>query len=95
MAQLLLTSLFGGLVVGLADQPAVFHQVILITCSQLPLAHYAGETVQVIDEVLSSSHHLRWRNPLLTRCAFGPESPFGKSDIRHYVIYSTESRKLF
>lgn len=78
--QLHLTPLFGGLVVGLTDQPAVLHQVILVTCSQLPLAHDAGKTVQVIDEVLRSSHHLCGRNPLLTRRTFGPESPFEKSD---------------
>lgn len=71
-----LTSLFGGLVVGLTHQPAVLHQVILVACGQLPLAHDAGKAVQVIDEVLRSPHHLCGRNPLLTRCAFGPESPF-------------------
>lgn len=78
--QLRLTSLFGGLVVGLADQSAVLHQVILVTCGQLPLAHDAGETVQVIDEVLRPSHHLCGRNPLLTRRTFGPESPLEKLD---------------
>lgn len=76
-----LTSLFGGLVIRLAHQSAVLHQVILVTCRQLPFAHDAGETVEVVDEVLRSSHHLRGWNPLLTRCAFGPESPLGKAQI--------------
>lgn len=71
-----LTSLFGGLIVGLADQPAVLHQVVLVPRGQLPLAHDAGEAVQVIDEVLRSPHHLRGRDALLTRRTFSPESPF-------------------
>lgn len=78
-----LTSLLGGLVVGLADQPAVLHQVVLVTCGQLPLAHDAGKAVQVIDEVLRSPHHLCGRDPLLTGRTFCPESPFGKLDGWH------------
>lgn len=76
----ILTSLFGGLVIRLAHQPAVLHQVILVTCGQLPFAHDAGETVEVVDEVLRPPHHLRGGNPLLTRRAFGPEPPLEKPD---------------
>ena len=75
-----LTSLLGRLVVGLAHQPAVLHQVVLVPRGQLPLAHDAGEAVQVIDEVLRSPHHLCGRDALLTGRAFGPESPFWKLD---------------
>lgn len=80
------TSLFGGLVIRLAHQPAVLHQVILVTCRQLPFAHDAGETVEVVDEVLRSSYHLRGWNPLLTRCAFGPESPLEKAQFDYQRI---------
>lgn len=72
----MLTSLFCGLIVGLADQPAVLHQVVLVPCGQLPFAHDAGKTMQVVDKVLRSPHHLCGRDPLLTRCTLGPESPF-------------------
>ncbi len=75
-----LTSLLGGLVVGFTDKPAVLHQVVLVTCGQLPLAHDASKTVQVIHEVLRSPHHLCGRDPLLTSRAFCPESPFWKID---------------
>lgn len=71
----ILTPLFGGLVIRLAHQPAVLHQVILVTCGQLPFAHDAGEAVEVVDEVLGPPHHLRGRDPLLARRAFGPEPP--------------------
>lgn len=85
------TSLFGGLVIRLAHQPAVLHQVILVTCSQLPFAHDAGETVQVVDEVLRSSHHLRGWNPLLTRSAFGSESPLEKAQFEcQRIVAHTE-----
>lgn len=70
-----LTSLLGRLVVGLADQPAVLHQVILVARGQLPLTYDAGEAVQVVDEVLRPPHHLRGGDPLLAGRTFGPESP--------------------
>lgn len=70
-----LTSLFGRLVVCLAHQPAVLHQVVLVPRGQLPLAHDAGEAVQVVDEVLRPPHHLCGRDALLTRRALGAESP--------------------
>lgn len=71
----LLTSLLGRLVVGLAHEPAVLHQVVLVARGQLPLAHDAGEAVQVVDEVLRPPHHLRGWDALLARCALGAESP--------------------
>jgi len=74
----LLTSLLGRLVVRLAHKPAVLHQVVLVARGQLPLAHDAGEAVQVVHEVLRPAHHLRRGDALLARSALGPKSPFGK-----------------
>lgn len=87
-----LTSLLGGLVVGLADQPAVLHQIVLVTCRKLPLAYNAGKAVQVVDEVLRPPHHLCGRNPLLTCCAFGPESPFGNRRLPSVYISSSKPK---
>lgn len=87
----ILTSLLGGLVIRLAHQPAVLHQVVLVTCGQLPFAHDAGETVEVVDEVLRSPHHLRGWNPLLARCALGSESPFLKGGGNHTFDISDKS----
>lgn len=70
-----LTSLLGGLVVGLADQPAVLHEVEFVSRGQLPFADHAGEAVKVVDKVLGPSHHLGGRDALLTGCAFRPKPP--------------------
>lgn len=72
-----LTSLLGRLVVRLAHQPAVLHEVELVARGQLPLAHHAGEAVQVVHEVLGAAHHLRGRDAQLARGALGPEAPAG------------------
>lgn len=72
-----LTSLLGRLVVRLAHQPAIFHEVEFVACGQLPLAHHAGEAVQVVYEVLGAAHHLCGRDAQLARGALGPESPAG------------------
>lgn len=83
-----LTSLFGRLVVGLAHQPAVLHQVVLVARGQLPLAHDAGEAVQVVDEVLRPAHHLRGRDALLAGRALGAESPAERERGRKQTIRS-------
>lgn len=70
-----LTPLLGGLVVGLADQPAVLHEVEFVPGGQLPFADDAGEAVKMVDEVLSPSHHLGGRDALLAGCAFRPKPP--------------------
>ena len=72
-----LTSLFGRLVVCLAHEPAVLHEIELVARGQLPLAHDAGEAVQVVHEVLGAAHHLRGRDAQLARSALGPETPAG------------------
>ena len=74
-----LTSLLGGLVVCLAHEPAVLHEVELVSRGQLPLAHDAGEAVQVVHEVLGAAHHLRGRDAQLARGALGPEAPAGRT----------------
>lgn len=72
-----LTSLLGCFVVRLAHQPAVFHEVELVPCGQLPLANHAGKAMQVVYEVLGAAHHLRGRDAQLACGAFGPEAPAG------------------
>lgn len=76
----MLTVLLGGLVVLLAHQSPVLHQVELVARGQLPAADDAGEAVQVVDEVLGFPHHLRGGDALLARRAFGPETPARTSD---------------
>lgn len=74
-----LTSLLGCLVVCLAHEPAVLHEIELVARGQLPLAHDAGEAVQVVHEVLGAAHHLRGRDAQLARGALGPEAPAGRT----------------
>lgn len=74
-----LTALLGRLVVRLAHEPAVLHEVELVPRGQLPLAHHAGEAVQVVHEVLGAAHHLRGRDAQLARGALGPEPPAGRT----------------
>ena len=71
----LLTVLLGCLVVFLAHQPPVLHQVELVPRGQLPVADDAGEAVQVINEVLGLADHLGWGDALLAGCAFCAEAP--------------------
>ena len=75
------TVLLGGLVVLLADQPPVLHQVELVPGGQLPAAHHAGEAVQVVHKVLGLPHHLRRRDPLLARRTLCSETPAGSDDV--------------
>lgn len=79
------TVLLGSLVVLLAHQPPVLHQVELVAGGQLPAADDAGEAVQVVDEVLGFAHHLRGGDALLARRAFGPEAPARTSGRRGRV----------
>ena len=74
-----LTSLLGCLVVCLAHEPAVLHEIELVARGQLPLAHDAGEAVQVVHEILGAAHHLRGRDAQLARGALGPEAPAGRT----------------
>lgn len=73
------TVLLGSLVVLLADQPPVLHQVELVARGQLPAADDAGEAVEVVHEVLGFADHLGWGDALLARRAFGPETPARRS----------------
>lgn len=69
------TVLLGSLIVLLADQPPVLHQVELIAGGQLPGADDAGEAMEVVDEVLGFADHLGGGYALLAGRAFGPETP--------------------
>lgn len=73
------TVLLGGLIVLLANQPPVLHQVELVAGGQLPAADDAGEAVEVVDEVLGFADHLGGGDALLARRAFGPETPARRS----------------
>lgn len=70
-----LTVLLGRLVVLLAHQPPVLHEVELVPRGQLPVADDAGEAVQVVDEVLRLAHHLGRGDALLAGRAFCAEAP--------------------
>jgi hypothetical protein len=74
-----LTSLLGCLIVRFAHEPAVFHEVELVSRGQLPLAHDAGEAMQVVYEVLGAAHHLRGRYAQLACGTLGPEAPAGRT----------------
>lgn len=59
------TVLFCCLIIHLANQPPILHEVELVPGGQLSAAHDAGEAVQVIHKVLRLPHNLRRRDPLL------------------------------
>lgn len=71
------TVLFGRLIIHLAHQPPVLHEVKLVPGGQLSAAHDAGKAVQVVHKVLRLPHHLRRWDPLLARCTFCPKTPAG------------------
>lgn len=70
-----LTSGFGSLIVGLADELAVLHEVELVAGVELPAAHEAGKAVQVVHVFLCSPHHLSRGDTLLTRSTFRAKPP--------------------
>lgn len=57
----------GRLVVGLAEQLPVLHQIELVARVELPGAHDAGETLHVVDVAVDPPHDLRGRNAEITR----------------------------
>lgn len=71
------TVLLGRLVVLLAHQPPVLHEVELVSRGQLPGTDDAGEAVQVVDEVLRLADHLGRGDALLAGRAFCAEAPVG------------------
>ena len=66
------TSCFDGLVVGLADELLVVHQVELVAGVELAAAHGAREALEVVDVVLRSTHDLCRRNALLAARTLRP-----------------------
>lgn len=71
------TILLGRLVVLLAHQPPVLHEVELVPRGQLPVTDDAGKAVQVVNEVLRLADHLGRRDALLAGRAFRAEAPVG------------------
>ena len=71
----LITVLLGRLIVLLAHQPPVLHEVELVPRGQLPVTDDAGEAVQVVDEVLRLPDHLGRGDALLAGRAFCAEAP--------------------
>ena len=80
-----LTSCLGGLVVGLADELLVLHEVELIPGVQLPAAHEAGEAVQVVHVFLGAANYFCWRDAFLATRALGAEPP-GQSERRAFLF---------
>ena len=72
---MLITVLLGRLIVLLAHQPPVLHEVELVPRGQLPVTDDAGEAVQVVDEVLRLPDHLGRGDALLAGRAFCAEAP--------------------
>jgi hypothetical protein len=66
---------FGGLVVRLADEFPILHEIELVARVQLPATHDARKALQVIDVVLGAAHNLSWGNPLLAARALRPVAP--------------------
>lgn len=83
------TVLFGGLIIHLAHQPPVLHEVKLVAGGQLSAAHDAGEAVQVIHKVLRLPHHLRRRDALLARRTFCSKTPEGKHEAEVVMVMQT------
>ena len=77
---------FGCLIVGLADELAVLHEVELVPRVELAAAHDAGEALQMVHVVLGAAHHLGWGNPLVAARALGPVPPGAPTATRtaHY-----------
>lgn len=71
----LITVLLGCLIVLLAHQPPVLHEVELVPRGQLPVTDDACEAVQMVDEVLCLADHLGRGDALLAGCAFCAEAP--------------------
>ena len=69
------TSSFGRLVVALAHEFLVVHQVELVPCVELLRAHGAREALQVVHVVLRAPHHLCRRDTLFTARALCPKPP--------------------
>lgn len=60
------TSGFCCFVVRFTNEFVVLHKVELVASIELSLAKNTGETVEVVNVVLSSPNDLRWRDALLT-----------------------------
>lgn len=69
------TSLLSLLVVALAHQLVVLHQVKLVAGVELSLADDAGEAVQMVHVVLGAANHLSRRDALLAARALGAVPP--------------------
>lgn len=91
MSSLWLTFGLGGLVVGLADQLPVLHEVELVAGVELPGAHDAGEALQVVDVVLRPPHHLRGGNPKLAAGALRAETSAPTAHREHTNVIVTSS----
>ena len=62
----------GAVVVGLAEQLFVLHQVELVARVQLAGAEHAGEALYVVDVLLGTPHHRAGRDALTATRALGP-----------------------
>lgn len=65
----------GRLVVGLADELSVLHEVELVASVELSAAHDAGEALQMVHVLLRPANHLRGWDALLAARALGPVPP--------------------
>lgn len=77
------------LVVRLANELPVFHEVELVASVQLPGAKGARETRQMVDEFLRPTHDLRRCQSLAAARAFRPETPAIPTT---YNIFTLRSR---
>lgn len=91
-----LTFRFRLLVIGLADELPIFHEVKLIACVQLPGAKGARETRQMVNQFLRPSYHLRRRQTLAAARAFRPETPATPTTYNIFTLHShINDKRLF
>jgi hypothetical protein len=70
-----LTPSFGSLVIRLANQFAIFHQVKFITSVQLSFAQQAGKARKVINAFTCTPDYLVWWDAFITAGAFSTIPP--------------------
>lgn len=74
-----LTFGLGCFVIGFADQFSILHKVKFVAGIELSGANHAGETLQMINEILSSSNDLSRRDAQVTAGALRAKPPGAKS----------------
>lgn len=76
------------LVIGLADELPIFHEIKFVAGVQLARAKGARETRQMVNQFLRPSYHLRRRQTLAAARAFRPETPATPTTYNIFTLHS-------